>query len=81
MQIKVLNDSREVAIIIYTTSAVLLALGVITFGLSSYLIVTEVLFSGGMMLATTIFLIFLFVPKVRSCNWMSVLHVIVQHGQ
>lgn len=64
VQIKVLNDSKEIAVIIYTTSVVLLALAVITFGLSSYLIVTEALFSGGEMLATTVVLFFLFVPKV-----------------
>ena len=64
VKIKVLNDSKEMAIIIYTTSVVLLVLAIITFGLNSYSIVTEVLFSGGIMLATTIVLALLFVPKV-----------------
>ena len=64
--IKVLNDFIEVSIVIYTTSVVLLCLGAITFGLNSYLIVTETLFSGGIMLAATVGLFFLFVPKVSA---------------
>ena len=64
VKIKVLNDSKEMAIIIYTTSVVLLVLGIVTFGLSSYLIVTETLFNGGVILATTVVVFFLFVPKV-----------------
>ena len=64
VKIKVLNDSKEMAIIIYTSSVVLLAVGIVTFSLSSYLIVTETLFNGAVMLATTVVLFFLFVPKV-----------------
>lgn len=64
VKIRVLNDSKEMAFIIYTTSVVLLALGGVTFGLSSYIIITEVLFSGGVMFATTVFLTLLFLPKV-----------------
>lgn len=66
VEIKVLNDSKEMAIIIYTTSVVLLALGIVTFSLSSFLIITETLFNGLLMLATTVVIFFLFVPKVRS---------------
>ena len=66
VMIKVLNDFIEVSIVIYTTSVVLLCLGAITFGLNSYLIVTETLFSGGIMLAATVGLFFLFVPKVSA---------------
>lgn len=66
VNIKVLNDSKEMAIIIYVSSVVLLVLGVVTFSLSSYLIITETLFNGGVMLATTVVVFFLFVPKV--CN-------------
>ena len=69
VKIKVLNDSKEMAIIIYTTSVVLLAQGIVTFGLSSYLVVTETLFNGGVMLATTVVVFFLFVPKVG--NWVT----------
>lgn len=66
VSIEVLNDWKWMVIIIYTTSAVLLVLGVITFALTSYAIVTETLFSGGLMLATTVFLVFQFVPKVQN---------------
>lgn len=65
IMIRVLNDFTEVSIVIYTTSIVLLCLGGVTFGLNSYFIVTETLFSGGIMLAATVGLFFLFVPKVN----------------
>ncbi len=64
VKIKVLNDSKYVAAIIYITSMVVVALIVITFALDSYIVVTEVLFSGGLILATTTFLGFIFIPKV-----------------
>ena len=65
VKIKVLNDSKSVAVIIYTTSVVLVALVIISFTLDSYIVVVqEILFSGGILLATTVFLIFIFIPKV-----------------
>ena len=64
VKIKVMNDSKSVAVIIYTTSVVLVALVIISFTLDSYIVVTEILFSGGIMLATTVFLAFTFIPKV-----------------
>ena len=64
VKIRVLNDFKEVSIIVYITSVVLAVLAGITFGLSSYLIVTETLFTSGVMLTTTVVLFFLFVPKV-----------------
>ena len=65
VKIKVMNDSKSVAVIIYTTSVMLVALGIISFTLDSYVVVVqEILFSGGIMLVTTVFLVFLFIPKV-----------------
>lgn len=64
VKIKVLNDSKSVAVIIYTTSVVLVALVIVSFALDSFIVVTEVLFSGGILLATTVFVGFIFVPKV-----------------
>ena len=74
VKIKVLNDSKSVAVIIYTTSVVLVALVIISFTLDSYIVVTEILFSGGIMLATTVFLAFIFIPKVIRVE-ILVLHV------
>ena len=64
VKIKALNDSKSVTAIIYTTSIVLAGLAIITFTLNSFVVVTEVLFSGGIILATTIFVSFVFIPKV-----------------
>jgi len=64
VKIKVLNDSKSVAVIIYTTSVVLVALVIVSFALDSFIVVTEVLFSGGILLATTVFVGFIFVPKM-----------------
>ena len=64
VKIKVLNDSKEMLIIVYSTSAIMVVLGVLTFGVDGRIVVFEVLFSGLVMVATTIFLTFVFVPKV-----------------
>ena len=65
VKIKVLNDSKQMAIIVYTTSTVMLTLGVVTFAISSRLVLNEVLYGLGLMLATSVFLGLVFVPKVR----------------
>ena len=68
VQIKVLNDSKEMTVIVYSTSVVLLILGVITFAFDTRFALGEGLFGFGMMLGTTIFLAFVFVPKVSLSN-------------
>ena len=65
MKIKALNDSKFVAAVIYVTSIVLLLMVVVTFALSRYRNVAEVVFSGALMLGTTAFLCLMFVPKVK----------------
>ena len=64
VKIKALNDSKSVTTIIYTTSIVVAGLAIITFALNSFIVVTEILFSGGIILATTVFICFIFIPKV-----------------
>ena len=64
VKIKALNDSKAVAIIVYVTSTILLFLGIFTFALGTRLILNEVLFSGGIMMCTTVLLSFVFIPKV-----------------
>ena len=77
VKIKVLNDSKSVAVIIYTTSVVLVALVIISFTLDSYVVVQEILFSGGIMLATTVILVFIFVPKVNKSSRGLFYHVFI----
>ena len=75
VKIKVLNDSREMFIIVYTSSSIMLVLGIVTFVISTRFILIEVLFGFGIMMATTVFLALTFVPKV--CNqgaWLAMKH-------
>ncbi len=67
VKIEVLNDFKEMSIIVYTISVMFIPLFAITYSVSSYTTISEILFSGAIMLATTVFLFFTFVPKV-SCG-------------
>ncbi len=67
VKIEVLNDFKEMSIIVYTISVMFIPLFAITYGVSSYTTISEIFFSGAIMLATTVFLFFTFVPKV-SCG-------------
>ena len=62
--IKVLNDAKEMMVIVYTSSVILIVLGVFTFVLGTRLILNETLFNVGIFIATTVFLSFTFIPKV-----------------
>lgn len=66
VEIKVLNDSKEMFAIVYLSTPIIILLGLITFVFNSRFILNEVLFCGGVMIITTVFLGLLFVPKVRS---------------
>ena len=59
-----LRDSAFVASIIYISSLVLVMLAVDTFILSSYLNTYGAIFAIGILVLTSIFLIFTFLPKV-----------------
>ena len=59
-----LRDSAFVATIIYISSLVLVMLAVDTFILSSYLNTYGAIFAIGILILTTIFLLFTFVPRV-----------------
>lgn len=71
VKIKVLNDSKYIAAMIYISSIVLLLLGIATAVFGSSINVTGILFSGGLLFATTAFLCLVFIPKVK----MLLLHV------
>ena len=64
VKIKVLNDSKEMMIVVYSTSAIMAVLGVFTFAISTRLILNQAIYCGLIMVATTIMLSFVFVPKV-----------------
>ena len=66
VKVKLLNDSKYIAALIYISSIVLIIIAIIRFTLGDYINVTEVFYSGGLILATTAFLSLTFIPKMVS---------------
>ena len=66
MKVKVLNDSKYIAALVYISSIVLIIIAIIRFTLANRIHVTEVFYSGGLILATTAFLSLTFIPKMIS---------------
>ena len=64
VQVKVLNDSKYVAALIYISSILLVVLAVVTLVFNSYINVSETVFSGAFLFAATIFACLIFIPKV-----------------
>lgn len=64
VRIKGLNDSKVVAVIIYISSIVLVALALVTFALRTYVNIGTGVFVAGIFTLTTIFLALIFIPKV-----------------
>ena len=64
VKVKVLNDAKFVTAIIYISSLVLVVLIVVILSLGSYINVSEVLFGGGILAATTVLVALIFIPKV-----------------
>ena len=65
VKINVLNDSKAVTTMIYLSSIVLVKIVLITFILRSYINLSAAVFSGGIIILATFFLVLSFVPKVR----------------
>ena len=65
LQIKVLNDSREISITLYITSIILVTVLVITIAFSRYLNVYGAAYSFGIMTSSAVVLCVVFVSKVR----------------
>ena len=63
--ITVLNDSKSVAVLIYTSSVVLVVISFIRLFLRHYINVSATIYCGGILLLATVFLIIVFCPKVR----------------
>ena len=64
VKIKALNDSKEIAAIIYINSITLALLVVVEFALSKYHEVYAAVFGLVLLVGATIFLTLIFIPKV-----------------
>jgi gamma-aminobutyric acid type B receptor len=64
VDIKVLNDSKEIAVIVYINSIILALLTVVEFAFSKYHEVYTALFGLALLLEATVFLALVFIPKV-----------------
>lgn len=65
VKIKALNDSKEIAVIIYINSITLSLLALVEFALNDNHEVYAVLFGLALLVGATLFLTLLFTPKVR----------------
>ena len=75
VKIKALNDSKEIAVIIYINSIILVLLAVVEFALDNYHVVSSALFGLGLMVGATLFLTLVFIPKVFSATIIVCLYV------
>ena len=66
VKIKALNDSKEIAVIVYINSITLVLLAVVEFTLNTYHDVYAALFGLALLVGATLFLCFIFIPKVDS---------------
>lgn len=66
VKVKVLNDAKYIITLVYISSIVLVLIAIIRFTLGSMIHVTEVFYSGGLLIATTVFLSLTFIPKMVS---------------
>ena len=64
VKIKALNDSKEIAVIIYINSITLALLAVVEFALNTFHEVYAALFGLGLIVGATLFLTLVFVPRV-----------------
>ena len=65
VKVKVLNDSKYIAALIYISSIALITRAVAVFAVSHLPNVRETVFSGGILLISTAFLSLVFIPKVH----------------
>ena len=65
VKIKALNDSKEIAVIIYINSITLSLLAFVEFALNAYHQVYAALFGLALLVGATLFLTLLFTPKVK----------------
>ena len=75
VKIKVLNDAKYVAIIIYVCSIVVVIYGLSELALSSYLHTSAVLNNTIIIVASSVFLALNFIPKVGLCVSLTVVNI------
>lgn len=67
VKIKVLNDSKYIAALIYISSIVFLLLAIAQFVSGNVINISELIISGGILVVATAFLSLAFIPKARLC--------------
>ena len=73
---KVLNDSRWIAAIVYVGVPILIVFFVLTFVLSPWLHLSGAIYCIGLFVASSIFLGFIFIPKVSLDVFASVVYTV-----
>ena len=71
VKIKALNDSKEIAVIVYINSITLALLAVVEFALNTYHEVYAALFGLGLIVGATLFLSLVFIPRVSTFSIMN----------
>ncbi len=66
VKISALNDSKFVAVLIYTSSIVLVVLFLFKLLLNGYINIQATIFYGGILIMAATFLLLMFVPKVQA---------------
>jgi hypothetical protein len=66
IRITALNDSKSVTALIYISSIVLVVIVLITFILRSHINISAAVFSGGIIVLATFFLVLVFIPNVST---------------
>ena len=66
VKVKGLNDSKEISIVLYITSIILVIVVVITLALGNYINTNGAIFGFGISTASTVVLACIFVPKVTA---------------
>ena len=64
VNIKALNDSKSVTVLIYISSIVLVIMALVQFILRNYINIQMAVFSGGVIIMATLFLVLIFTPNV-----------------
>ncbi len=71
IKIKLLNDSKYIAAVIYICSIAVFFIGSIVFIPDHLINIEEAFFSGSLLVATTFFLALIFIPKVTLMVYVS----------
>ncbi len=79
VKIKLLNDSKYIAAVIYICSISLALIAIVTIVPGSFINISEVVFSGSVLTATTFLLGLIFVPKVMHFKLLLYLHYCFTH--